>query len=79
MPSKTNNRTVETNYYSFVACFVAFTTHILVFGFTQTLGVFHAVFVEVFPKNNAAVAVISALNTAVFFASGLLATNGNFA
>lgn len=56
--------------YAFVILTASFLAHVLQYGVVWTVGVFFAIFVEVFPENSGIVALISSLNTAFYYGAG---------
>ena len=56
--------------YAWVIVSTSFFAHIFQYGVVWTVGVFYAVFVEVFVGSKAAIALITSLNTAVYYMTG---------
>ena len=56
--------------YAWVVVTTSFFAHIFQYGVVWTVGVFYAVFVEVFVGSKGAIALITSLNTAVYYLTG---------
>ena len=56
--------------YAWVIVLASFLAHIFQYGVVWTVGIFYAVFTEVFVGSKAAIALITSLNTAVYYMTG---------
>ena len=56
--------------YAWVIVATSFFAHIFQYGVVWTVGVFYAVFVKEFTGSKGAIALISSLNTAVYYMTG---------
>ena len=56
--------------YGYVVVLACFVGHVIIFGVTNSMGVFYVEFENAFPDFNGTIALVSSLNTGCLFSAG---------